>query len=251
MPTVEELQAELSKRDEQIRGLSTKLQAHEKVVKEFGDAVERDSYGNPVRVVTHDRAPARVPNIGHPFAQHFGEADYSNVDAYYQGLIEKQGYLTTAQVEARETAIRQELRGEMMGNIHLFRSLDKTLANKGYADLTDYASARAQRTARILQQNGWGKPLEGADSWDRWQYANADAFRIAADMAEAQLYKEGQAATTSTARATQAAAATELSPAPTSTATGVTGGKPDFSTMKTPEDILAALDHSLTPAGTP
>ena len=251
MATVEELQAELSKRDEQIRGLSTKLQAHERVVKDLGDAVERDSYGNPVRILTEDLTPKPVvKSNGHPFTTHIGEGDYSDVDAYYQGLVEKQGYLTTKQMEARETAIRQELRGEMMGNIHLFRSLDKTLAHKDYADLGDYKSPRAQRTAQVLQQNGWGKPLEGADSWDRWQYGSSEAFRIAADIAQSQLDREAKAAAASTGNAADAQAAAALSATPGSGATVVPGVKPDFGTMKTPEEIEAALDKSLAPAGT-
>ena len=255
MPTVEELQAELSKRDEQIRGISTKLQAHERMVKDLGDRVERDAYGNPVRVLDAT-PPARTPVTGgHPFNRHLGEGDYSDVDAYYQGLVDKQGYLTKKQMDDRETAIRQELRGEMMGNIHLFRSLDRTLAHKDYADLADYKSARAQRTAQILQStriNGmpWGRPLEGAESWDQWQYADQNVFRTAADIAQSQLDREAKAATTSTATAAANAAATDLSATPGSGAAVVPGAKPDFSTMKTPEEIEAALDASTVPAGT-
>ena len=251
MATVEELQAELSKRDEQIRGLSTKLQAHERVVKELGDAVERDAYGNPVSIRTEPERPTATPKPttanGHPLTSFLGEGDYGPVDQYYQGLFEKQGYLTQKQLDQRDTALRQE----MMGNLHLFRALDKTLANKDYAELGKYDSDLSKRTATVLQQNGWGKPLEGSDAWDKWQYGSTDALRIAADIAGAQLYKEAQAAAASTAKANEAQAATGLSPAPTATGgAGTPSGKPDFSSMKTPEEIITALDQaSNTPAG--
>ena len=258
MATVEELQAELAKRDEQIRGLSTKLQAHERVVKDFGDAVERDAYGNPVRIRTEEEPPPRttpaVKSNGHPLTSFLGEGDYGPVDQYYQGLFEKQGYLTKTQLDQRDASLRQE----MMGNLHLFRALDKTLANKDYAELGKYDSDLSKRTATVLQQNGWGKPLEGSDAWDKWQYGSTDALRIAADIAGAQLYKEAQAAAASTAaaaastaKANEAQAATGLSPAPTATGgAGTPSGKPDFSSMKTPEEIITALDQaSNTPAG--
>lgn len=258
MPTVEELQAELSKRDEQIRGLSTKLQAHEKVVKDLGDAVERDAWGNPVSIRTEEPT---VNTNGHPFANVFDDPSIADswLKQQTEALFKAQGFVTNQQLDTlikqAQGAAYQMARGDAM----LWRNFDKMVARekqgkdgkpyKPYSDLDNYGSDFAKRTAKILQDKRWGEPMnEKAGSFATdWRYADMQALEWAADLARLEMANEAPVVAASAASAEGAQAAAALSPTPgTSSATPATT-RPDFSKMATPEEITAALDAATTP----
>ena len=212
---------------------------------------------------THPAAAAapRSATGGHPLSSFLGDGDYNPVDQYYQALIQQQGYLTGPQWQERETALRAEVANQMqfaLANIHHFRMLDKTLGDKAYAKFADPASAESKKLAEVLQSNRttdgrpWGQPAHAkATSWDEWQFADPTIFRQAADIAEAKLFRESQAAAGTTQQATATQQAADLGNTPAGTVAGSAApGRPDFAGMKTDEDVLDALDQSLPPGPT-
>lgn len=205
--------------EKQLRGLSAerdqfrqKSQAWEKLGQEAGDVIAYDPQtGLPVGFnvgETNPNATISTPQNAtgkHPLSGFLGEADYSPVDGYYDTrYVPRQQYLKDLQ----DTAARayQAARGDLM----VFRQLDKTLSQKDYADLSKYDSDWSKRTADILKQNGWGRSLDGADSWEKWQYASPEALRVAADIAMAQMHREQQAQSASNQQAVEAQKAASL-----------------------------------------
>lgn len=205
------LETQLKEAQQQLSGLSAernqyrqKADAWEKQVGgALGEMVKLDpTTGLPIGVDAGSSAPAAT---GHPLT---GVIDNPQaVDQYYTQLMNQQGFLTQAQTQQYWQQREHALRTEFLGNLQLFRTLDKTLARKEYADLNEYKDgAWSKKTAEVLQEKGWGKPLDGAQSWDQWQYATPDAFVTAADIAQARLFKEqqGQQASQQQAQANQA-----------------------------------------------
>ena len=269
MDPLEQLKQQVAQLTQQVQGLAAernglkvRAEAAETQLSEF-QASQFQGAGTRDGGQAGNR-PAGAAVGGHPFAP-FADLvtgwDPQQVDAYFQGLLGKQGYLTPAQMQEYMGQREQALRQEFMGNIHLFRTVDRTLASPGYKDLATYDSPLAKRTAEILQAKRevdgrpWGTPIEGAKGWDQWQYAGVDVLQTAADIAQAQLFKEGQAAQAATAsgQANQAAAALSASPNSGAGAgggeAGAASGRPDFSQLGSVEDIVGALDAAL-PAST-
>lgn len=260
--TDQEYQAELAKRDEQIRGLSTKFQAHERFVKELGDSVERDAWGNPVSMRQAPAAPAAPINNGHPFSSVFDDPSVADnwLKQSVEGLFKAQGFVTNQQLQQlvgqAQSGAYQMARGDAM----LWRNFDRMIgaekpgkdgkSYKPYADLGKYDSDFSKRTAKILQEKGWGQPMnEKASGFDTdWRYADMKSLEWAADLARLEMANEAPAAEASAAAAASAGAAAALSGAPgTGSGVGAGAGKPDFSSMATPEEITAALDAASTP----
>lgn len=261
-PTVEELQAELDKRDAQIRGLSTKLQSHERITKELGDAVERDAYGNPVGIRRElDRLPG-AGMIGHPFAsvlENPGAAD-TWLKEQAMALFAQQGFVTNAQMKTLLQEAQSHAYQMARGDAMLWRNYDRLVSTeklgkdgkptKLYADLTKYDSPYAKTVARILQEKRWGEPMhdKAADFATDWRYSDMKSLEWASDLARMELENAAVATAASTTAATTAQAADALTGS-----TGAGGGagaaaKPDFAAMKSTEEVLAALDNAL-PAG--
>ena len=267
-PTVEELQAEVSKRDEQIRGMGTRLRAFEKVTKELGDAVEYDPYGNPMSIRTEQEPPPRsTPNnssekpYGHAlgFLQQYAPDGWTpqHADEHVMGIIQKQGFLTKAQWEQYRQQQQEEMwqiaEAASWQNTRLSRTLDRTFSAKDkegklkYPDLDKWDSPLTKRTLELLQKNKWGDPLKDAKSWEDVRYREIDGLSNAAELARFQLAEEQAAqqastqAATQTGQAAQAAAGMAAGPATTSAAS--TGGRPDLTTMST-EDVWNTVDRS-------
>lgn len=253
MATIEELQAELAKRDEQIRGISTKLAANERIVKELGEAVERDAYGNPMRIVAEEEPTVTSPppptgtpgNPWTPLASYVPEFNPQNAEAYYQqqfnALLAKQGYVTTAQANA----LVQQAITTVNGNAAVWRMHDRLTAQESYKSLTDVKSPLYERTAKVLQERRLGAPLQadpitgepltGPVPFDRWQFRDLEALRFGADYASMELEKEAKAAEAAKASATVAQQAGNLSPTPQATGgAAAPAGTPDLTTSVTP-----------------
>jgi len=262
MPTVEELQAELAKRDEQIRGLSTKFQAHEKFVKELGEGVERDTWGNPVSL-RKEPAPAMTPSpTSHPFATVFEDPSVADtwLKQQAEALFKAQGFVTNQQLQSLIQTAQRGAYEMARGDALLWRNFDKLVSRervgadgkpaRPYADLGKYDSDFSKRVAKTLQEKRWGEPMhEKAASFDTdWRYSDMQALEWAADLARLEMANEAPAAAASAAAAAGAQAAAGLSPTPAPGPGAATGTRPDFSTLATPEEITAALDAA-TPAG--
>lgn len=250
MPTIEELQAELAKRDEQIRGLSTRVQARDKVLKELGDAVEYDVYGNPMTIrVEAEPAPrpASSAHGRHVLAAHLGdEGDYSDVDAYYQALIAKQGYLTMAQSQQRENALRQEF----YDNLDFRERMAETMSHESYQGLKAWDNPMSVKMREIMLKDHYAVPKPGVEpkTWRDYQYQDPETFGKVARMARAELQLEKEAQAASAAAAAAAAAAGNLAVGPATGSTS-TPGKPNFEGMKSADEVIAALDQAVV-AGT-
>lgn len=248
-PTIEELQAELGKRDEQIRGMSTKLRAHEKVVKDLGDAVQYDQWGNPMGVRTEPEPAARptmTASNGHPlsgFSQLMEGWDPKSVDAYYQQLFQSQGYITAEQFQQYQTAIDQRMTDSIRGNMHLFENIRETLSHKDYADLANWDSPLSKRTLEVMGKLNYGKPLEGAKNWRQLNYTDPEALAKSARVARAELFMEQQANQASVDAAKTAQSASNLSATPANTGVASAGGTKPVAEMSE-EEIFNAMDQT-------
>ena len=261
MPTVEELQSELMERDEQIRGLSTKLQAHEKFERNLGDTVERDAWGNPVKMRAAP-TPAITTSTGNPFSTVFDDPSVADtwLKQQTEALFKAQGFVTNQQLT---TLIQTAQRGayEMArGDAMLWRNFDKLVVRerpgadgkpvRPYADLDKHDSDFSKRVAKVLQEKHWGEPMndKAASFATDWRYSDMQALEWAADLARLEMANEAPVAAASAAAAAGAQAAAGLSPTPAAGPGSATAGRPDFTALATPEEITAALDAA-TPAG--
>lgn len=263
-PEVQEKLARLEKLEKDYQasqsgnaGLAAKLRAWERMKEELGEVIEYDAQGNPVRVrVEDDGSPTTTPLTGHPFSPFAALVDNwqpQAADAYYQAkfaeLLNKQGYVTTAQAQQ----LAHQAVAAAVGTQAVWRMYDRLTAQEAYKPLADAASPLSQRTAKVLQERSLGRPLThdpvtgqelaGPVPFDRWQYGSLDALPLAADLAAMALEKEAKAAEASKQQAAQAQGAAQLGEG--GQGAGTTPTKPDFSAMRTPEEITTALGAAL------
>lgn len=215
-------------------GLAAKLRAWERLKDELGDVLEMDANGMPVRLKV-DNTPVPVPTFtgGHPlapFSTYAGEGwKPETVDAYYQQLWAQKGYLTKQEAQQYADSKATQAFQMAVGTAKVWRTVDKLIAQKDYADLANQDSELSKRTARILQERRMAAPFEGARGFDEWQYGDLGHLQFGADMARIELAKEAAVQAASTAAAVQAQGAGNLSPAPASTGGGMAPGtKPDL-----------------------
>lgn len=196
---IEQMRAQMAQLQQQLRGL----------------AQERDQYRqqlNAAQQQTQSYAGQQAA-AGHPLASLSSYVDGWNpqqVDAYYSDLMRKQGFLTNEQMEQMLANRDAMMQNYTLANIHLFRNVDRVLSQKEYADLQKFDSPLAKKTIEVMQAQGWGKPLEGANSWEKVQYSDPEGFSKAARMARAELMMEQQSQQVQTQEAQQAQQAASL-----------------------------------------
>lgn len=252
-PEVQEKLARLEKLEKDHASLGYKLRAWEKIDKELGDVLVRDAYGNPVNLKVDEMPPPVRSVNGHPLSplSAYGLEKPEAVDEYYLQLLNQKGYLTKAEAEKLADARASAYANQVLGSALVWRTHDKLVSQEPYKGLADRNSDLAKRTAKILQERGYGAPgSEQSKGFDDWRYRELGDLQFAADLAQIELSKESASATASAAAAAGAQAAGGLSPAPTGGGGGAAApGKPDFTTMSTPEQIVEALGNTLEPAG--
>lgn len=255
-PEIQEKLARLDKLEKDNKAMGYRLRHHENVVKSLGDRVQRDEQGNPIGLITDDPAPVREApasafvNGQHPFAGLLD--DPATVDAYYDGILAKKGYLTRAEAEKLADARAQMYAGTVLGNARVWRNFDKLVTNEKYKALSDMKSDLSMRTARILQERRYGAPMsEEAGGFDEWRFREIGDLQLAADLGRLEIAEETKANAASTASATEAQAGAALTAAPAgSGGAAAGGGRPDFSQMGSTDDVLDALDKA-SPGGPP
>lgn len=264
-PEVQEKLARLEKLEKEHATLGYRVRAWEKIDKELGDVLERDQYGNPVRLkVGEDGDPDPVPvssgNPWGPISTYVPEFNPQSAETYLtqqvKALLNQQGFVTTAQAQQ----LMQQAAQIANGNNAVWRMHDRLTMQEAYKDLSNSKSKLYERTAKILQDRRLGvplqadpvtgEPLQGAVPFDRWQYRDLESLRLGADLAAMELSKEAVADGASKAAAEAAQGAGDLSPAPGTTTGAAPAGKPDFTTMKTPDEIVAALDAAMQTGAT-
>lgn len=236
-------------------GLAAKLRAWERLKDELGDVLEMDANGLPARLKVDDTPPpAPTFTGGHPlapFSTYAGEGwKPETVDAYYQQLIAQKGYLTKQEAQQYADSKASEAFAAAVGTAKVWRTVDKLIAQKDYADLANPESELSKRTGRILQERRFGRPLDGATGFDEWQYGDLSHLQFGADMARLELGKEAAANAASAAAAAAAAGAAGLSPAPTSTGgAAAPGSKPDLGANVSPTgEVSDTLAEALVTA---
>jgi hypothetical protein len=247
-PEVQEKLSRLEKLEKEHSALGYKLRAWERIDKELGDVLERDAYGNPVRILTDEPTPPPTSFQGsHPLSG-LGLDKPEAVDAYYDQLFRQKGYLTKQEAEAMADAKAQTYANLVMGNAKVWRNYDKLTQQETYKALSDANSDLSKRTAKILQERQYGRPMtEQAKGFDEWQYRDIGDLRFAADLARLEMDGEAKASASSAAAAQAAQGAASFSPSPTAGAGAgapAAGGRPDFASMQTPDEIIAALDQA-------
>ncbi len=254
-PEIQEKLARLDKLEKDNKSLGYRLRSHERIVKELGDAVEYDENGNPLSLRAQQEAAVRpVASAfvnGHPLSA-LGLENPQSVDEYYSNLIAQKGYLTRAEAEKLADARAQMYAGTVMGNARVWRNYDKLTVNEKYKALADMKSDLSTRTARILQERGFGQPMsEEAKGFDEWRYRDIGDLQFAADLARIEAQEQGAVAAASTASAAEAQAAAGLTAVPAGTGGAAAGnGKPDFAAMGSASEVLDALEKA-SPPGPP
>lgn len=225
--TVEEkaarLERELAERDRQLSGLSAerntfrqKAEAWERNVgAKLGDMVRLDANGLPAGVdAGEERQP--VATGAHPLA---GLSSYAgdgwtpqSVDAYYQDLMRRQGYVTTEQAQQLQQEAVTRAYAMARGDLMVLREIDR--ATGTYKDLGDFASPMSKKTLDVLQKEGYGalrRDAAGASvtpqSWEDLTYSDVRALSRAARIAQAELTLESQQSAGAEAAARAAAGA--------------------------------------------
>lgn len=228
-PEVQEKLAKLDKLEKDHATLGYRLRAHEKVMKEFGDAVEYDGYNNPVRRVEVAPAPSYAAPGSHPLA---GIVDNpQSVDAHYQSLyaqhLNKAGYVTMAQAQA----LANQAYELAHGNARVWRTYDKVTSQEKYKDLANAESDLYKRTVRLGQERQLLRPMDPAQkNLDTWWWANLEALQMAADLARLEAHEAAQQAAASTATGQAAQEKAGLSVGTTTvTALGSAEGAPPVS----------------------
>lgn len=246
--TVEELQAEIARRDEQIRATTAKLQAHERIVRELGDAVERDAYGNPVGILK-EPAPSATPTgmSGHPFAAFQSLApegwDPKQVDAYFNQLLAQQGFLTTTQWQQREAILQQGSQRYTTDSLKLYDHIRRAEAQ--YPWLGKSEDPNYKKTVEVLRAQGYAAPVGEPKGWLDYSWNDIEGLGKAARIAQAEMVLAEKSEAESKAKAEAAQQAGNLTETPAASGTGSTPTPPDFSKMEKTEDILAALDQAI------
>lgn len=217
--TEQEFQAALAQRDEQIRALSGKLGAHERIVKELGDSVERDAYGNPVRLVVEQTTPpgarspgGTAPPYGHPFApfQSLAPEGWTTqqVDDYFSKLLGQQGYLTQAQYQQREAMIQQSANTYTTNSLKLYDHIQRTQTQ--YPWLSKPEDPAYKKTIEILRSQGYAVPQGDAKTWLDYSWNDIEGLGKAARMADTEIFREQQAAANAQASGQGAQGAAQL-----------------------------------------
>jgi hypothetical protein len=216
-----------------------------------GLSAERDQYRQQLRDAQGQGANASPQAAAgrfntHPLAQFVGvEADYSPIDQYYDGR-----YVNPTQLQQWAKAVHQQALDDARANFFLFRNIDRTVTSKEYADeqapwgpLGKYDSPLAKKTQEILQKQYNAKPLDGADSWEKWQYGDINDFSTAARVARAEmiLEQQQQAAAAAASQGKQDAAAVV-------SGAGVASGGTSTGKITTTEEAFAAVDRGDTKA---
>ena len=243
-PEIQEKITRLEKLEKSNASSGYKLRAMEKLLKDAGELVQWGEDGTPLGWNTAAMAPSqpaparKVDANGHPLSQFLGDGNYQPLDEYYV----PRDFLRSIVTELMQTVGRQmqDMQQWTMGNVHLYRGMDRLMQDKQYADLAKWDSPLRQKTAELMQQRGWAKPVkEQTSSWDEWQFTKPEALREAAEIVSAQLLRESQAAADATrsGQANQGAAGLVISPQGGAASTG----KVDVSSM-TPEDLYAKMD---------
>lgn len=263
-----ETQAELEKLRKDNAAMGYRLRAHEKIVKELGDAVEYDAYGNPLSIRTEEppRSPvAPTGTPGNPFSAistYVPEFNPQSAEQWYQqqtqALLAKQGYVTTAQA----SQLASQAYHQASSNAAVWRMYDRMTAQEPYKALADPASPLSVRTAKLLLEHKLGAPLQadpvtgepltGAVSFDRWSFRDLTSLSLGAKLAAGELEQEAKVASSATASAVAAQGAGALSPTPQATSGAAGPGKPDASTMVTPggevsPELSEALANEVQP----
>lgn len=235
-------------------GLAAKLRAWERLKDELGDVLEMDANGVPVRLKVNDTplVPTGATG-GHPLASlspYAGDGwKPETVDAYYQQLFSQKGYLTKQEAEQYADAKASEAFRSAVGTAKVWRTVDKLIAQKDYADLANMESELSKRTARILQDRRLAAPLQDAKGFDEWQYSELGSLQFGADLATIELAKEAKAHADSAAHAAAAQAAGSLSPSPASTSGVGVGVKPEVgANVSATGEISDALSEALVSA---
>ena len=188
--------------------LEAELQSTRKSVQELSkyraglEQVVRDSEG----VVTYDPSSGQVGwNLrqGQQAPPAYSGAnpwaglveDPTQVDGWLTSRLSQAGYMTRQQAEDLSRQYANQAYQSARGDFVVLRSVDRTLSNPKYKDLGSYGeSDLSKRTERILTEKNLGRPLDGAKSWESWQYAAPDSLQQAADLARLEIYEASQAA---------------------------------------------------------
>lgn len=232
------LEAELAGRDQQIRALATKNQAWERNVgKELEGHLEFDAFGNPARVRVDDygNAGATRAYAGvHPLTGLVENPEA--VDQYYAARFGQQ-YATPQQLQQMVNQAKFEAYNAARGDFLTLRSVDQTVSDPRYRDLSSFESPLSRKTQEVLQRNGWGAPAyQGAKSWDAFQYSKPTDLSVAVQIAKSELFEAGQASQQSQAQATASQAAAGIS------GTGSAAGA--AATARTPEEMAKMFSEN-------
>ena len=205
------LESELKSRDDQIRGLSRYRSAMDQVVRESDGVVVFDPTSGQVKWNVAQQQPATPINSGaNPWTGLV--EDPAQVDGWLNSRLNQAGYLTRSQADELAKQYATQAYQAARGDYIVLRSVDKTVSDPKYKELGGYGqSDLAKRTERILTEKGWGRPIEGAKSWESWQYQSADSLQQAADLARLEAYEASQASQAASQQGQQNQAALGLS----------------------------------------
>ena len=193
---LEKQKEEVKTRDQSIRALTQKAHAWDKLSRQLGDSIEYDpDTGLPVKINAQDAGPAVRPNASkHPLAELLGDGEYGKVDEYYKSLLGDHGnYLTKEDAQKLVKEAMYQVYNASRGDFSVLREIDRLMAMDEYKDLGKYDSELSKLTQRFLSENKMGEPLEDAQGWDSWRYADLQSLKHAADMGRAELVLSGQA----------------------------------------------------------
>lgn len=234
------LQAELNGRDQQIRALSTKNQAWERNVgKELEGHLEFDTFGNPVRVRVDDYGNQRTQTV--IAGQHPLTGLVENTEAFDQYLGNRFGqqFATPQQLQQLVNQAKLEAYNAARGDFMTLRSVDKTISDKRYSELSNFESPLSKKTQDVLQRNGWGQPSQaGVSSWDAYRYSDPNALSIAAQIAKSELFESQQQSQESQSQAQAAAGAAGIS--------GTGSAASATATTRSPEEMAKLFSENPT-----
>lgn len=178
-----------------------------------------------VTVESQDGQPVQVPQyVQHPLSELGVDPNAANrwVQEQSQQVIARQGYITQAQAQALANQAAQQAYFAANQQFTTLRSVDKLLSDPLYKGLEKSDSEWAKRTAQVIQSSGAGKPLAEGAGWDQWQYTGPQVLQQAADIAYAQMIREGQVSQVSQQQAIQNQQAAGISAGSTGAPVAVT-----------------------------
>lgn len=187
--------ASVAERDKQIRALSSKSNAWDKVARDLGDTVQYDeATGLPTNVNWGDDDAGKGGNASSGDASNPFQGvveDTGKVDAYIANSL-KGKYLSPEEAQKMVNSAVVQSAKLMNNHFQTTRTVDKILGQEKYKELNKYDSDLSKRTQAYLKESGLGEGAEGAQSFDSWKYSDQRSLKVAADVASAEIILEAQ-----------------------------------------------------------